>query len=197
MDSTGRVDGRTVRFRDRRPQLLEAVTEYVLEHGMAGLSLRPLADGVGVTHATLLRHFASKDQLLAEVAEHLRDGLARELDSHADPTGTTSIGDLARGLWHTLCDPRHQRQFLLLFELAGGRGNGGLDPRSLSTSLVHSWLAILIESLTAEGWSRADAVSRATLFLAQARGLQLDLLITGDRARVDAAFEVSLELLTP
>ncbi|MDJ0105038.1 TetR/AcrR family transcriptional regulator [Rhodococcus erythropolis] len=195
-DESNRIDGRTVRFRERRPQLLAAVTEYVLDHGVLGLSLRPLAAGVGVTHATLLRHFESKEQLLAEVAEHLRENFAKHLDNAPGLADVTSVGDLARALWRTLCDPSQQRQFLLLFELAGWRAGAGLDPRSLSSPLVHTWVAMLGERLAKQGWNDADAIARATLFLAQARGLQLDLLITGERDRVDTAFEVSLELLT-
>jgi AcrR family transcriptional regulator len=40
--SSERVDGRTLRFQHRRPELLAAATEYVLDHGIAGLSLRRL-----------------------------------------------------------------------------------------------------------------------------------------------------------
>jgi hypothetical protein len=40
--SSERVEGRTVRFQHRRPEQLAAATEYVLDHGVAGLSLRRL-----------------------------------------------------------------------------------------------------------------------------------------------------------
>jgi hypothetical protein len=54
---------------------------------------------------------------------------------------------------------------------------------------------MIANRLEADGWTEAQALARATLFLAQVRGLQLDLLLTNDRARLDAAFEVSLEQL--
>ena len=53
-----------------RAGLLVAIVDYVLAHGIADLSLRPLAAAVGVTPRTLLYHFGSKDELvLAIVAE--------------------------------------------------------------------------------------------------------------------------------
>jgi hypothetical protein len=48
-----------------------------------------------------------------------------------------------------------------------------------------------------DGWAPEDASALATLLLAQIRGLQLDLLVSGDRARVDRAFEFALALLEP
>jgi AcrR family transcriptional regulator len=199
-----RVDGRTLRFQDRRPRLLDAVTEYVLDHGASDLSLRPLAVAVGVTHATLLRHFASKEQLLREVAQHLRGRFEDELAAATELTRDASATDLARAIWTTLCDPIQQRQFLLLFELAGRRVDGAESTlhgsaasHALAAPMVHDWVRLLADRLTDAGWTDSDALTLATLLLAQARGLQLDLLITGDKGRVDAAFEISLRLLAP
>ena len=42
--TTERVDGRTLRFQHRRPELLDAATEYVLDHGIANLSLQKARD---------------------------------------------------------------------------------------------------------------------------------------------------------
>jgi hypothetical protein len=51
--------------------------------------------------------------------------------------------------------------------------------------------------LRQDGWASEDASALATLLLAQIRGLQLDLLVSGDRARADRAFEFALALLEP
>jgi AcrR family transcriptional regulator len=53
----------------RREELAERATDYALEHGVAGLTLRPLAAAVGTSDRMLLYHFGSKDALLAEVIE--------------------------------------------------------------------------------------------------------------------------------
>jgi DNA-binding transcriptional regulator YbjK len=37
------IDGRTLRYQHRRSELLDAVGEYVLDHGIATLSLRRVA----------------------------------------------------------------------------------------------------------------------------------------------------------
>jgi len=56
-------------------------------------------------------------------------------------------------------------------------------------------LAPFEEALGAAGFPPERARSLATLSLAAMRGLQLDLLATGERARIDAAFREMLRLL--
>jgi AcrR family transcriptional regulator len=190
-----KVDGRTMRYRDRRPKLLDAVTEYVLDHGAAELSLRPVAVAVGVTHATLLRHFSTKEGLIAAVAQHIRESFEHDLTTDPQLTAAESSTELARAVWRKLCNPQQRRQFALLFELASSRNRNTVDPHQLSESMVGKWVAMIAEQLQADGWTEDQAILRATLFLAQIRGMQLDLLLTNDQLRLDAAFEISLEQL--
>ena len=46
--------------RARRDELAEAATDYVLEHGLIGLSLRPLAAALGTSDRMLLYHFGAR-----------------------------------------------------------------------------------------------------------------------------------------
>lgn len=51
-----------------RQELLDRGLALLEEQGMAALSLRELAKGLGVSAAAVYRHFADKDSLLAEIA---------------------------------------------------------------------------------------------------------------------------------
>src|SRR3954469_16339193 len=51
----------------RRDAVAQAATDYVLEHGLVGLSLRPLAAELGTSDRMLLYHFRDKDDLVATV----------------------------------------------------------------------------------------------------------------------------------
>lgn len=195
--STERVDGRTLRFQHRRPELLAAATEYVLTHGVTDLSLRPVAQALGVTHATLLRHFASKDELITAVLDKIRTDLAVQLSADEELRAARSTGELLLAFWRRSCEPPEQRRFLILFELVGGSTRTPDGNRHLARSIVDGWLDIIVERLTRDGWSSEDAPALATLVLAQVRGLHLDLLVSGDRARADRALELSLRLLEP
>ncbi|MGH8869222.1 MAG: TetR family transcriptional regulator, partial [Actinomycetes bacterium] len=61
----------------RREELLERAYAYALEHGLADLSLRPLAAAVGSSPRVLLYLFCSKDGLLRALLARAR---ADELD---------------------------------------------------------------------------------------------------------------------
>ncbi|GGV81039.1 hypothetical protein GCM10015535_20180 [Streptomyces gelaticus] len=193
--SSSRVDGRALRFQHRRPELLAAATEYILEHGVTGLSLRPVAQALGVTHATLLRHFSSKDALLLAVAEKVRTDMAAWLMSDVELREARSAAELLRAVWRRLCEPQEQRQFLLLFEFVGHHGEKSGEDEELSRSIVQDWTEIIADRLAADGWPPEDASALSTLVLAQVRGLQLDLLVSGDRARADRAIDFAVRLL--
>ncbi|MFI8814639.1 MULTISPECIES: TetR/AcrR family transcriptional regulator [unclassified Streptomyces] len=193
--SSPRIDGRTLRFQHRRPELLAAATEYALEHGISGLSLRPVAQALGVTHATLLRHFSSKDALLLAVAEKVRTDLAAWLASDVELREAHSTAELVRAIWLRLCEPRGQRQFLLLFEVVGRHGEKSGEDEELCRAIVHDWIEIIANRLAADGWPPEDTSALSTLVLAQLRGLQLDLLVSGDRSRADRAIDFGVRLL--
>jgi AcrR family transcriptional regulator len=57
----------------RRHELQEAATDYVLEQGLIGLSLRPLAAALGTSDRMLVYHFGSKDALVVAVLESVTE----------------------------------------------------------------------------------------------------------------------------
>ena len=184
-----RVDGRTLRFQHRRPELLAASVEYVLDHGVAELSLRPMAKELGVTHGTLLRHFESKEQLVIEVVNSIREALLDDLVRSAGRRAPDSAADAMWTAWRQLSKPAERRQFVLLFELVALEGRTPGRFGALTAALVADFLAPIEASLLAYGTPAQQAKNIATGFLAQVRGLQLDLAISGQKRRIDAAMK--------
>jgi AcrR family transcriptional regulator len=150
----------------RRTETLDRAAEYVLEHGLAALSLRPLAAALGTSPRMLLYDFGSKEQLVDEILAEIRRREAELLDADV-----RTLEDVWRWI-----SAREREPFLrLFFEVyvdAIGRGE--------AAPLVREWLGHLRRS-----WGASDA--EATLAIAVVRGLLLDRLATGDRARTDAA----------
>src|SRR5580704_7670017 len=63
------LKGRTMAL--SRTQIVEAAYAMLREHGLAGLSMRRLAQDLGVQAGALYYHVASKQDLLAAVAERI------------------------------------------------------------------------------------------------------------------------------
>lgn len=55
---------------NRRDELLDQVTDHVLEHGLIGLTLRPVAAAIGTSDRMLIYHFGSRDNLVSAVVAH-------------------------------------------------------------------------------------------------------------------------------
>ena len=184
-----RADGRTLRHAHRRPELLARSAEHVLARGISGLSMRSLAAELGLTHATLTHHFGGRDALLAQVIEWLAD---RELAFWADGEPDLSLADLTRRLWDHYTSPEGAALFRLMFEAVGLMDQERELYRDLLQRMVFPWQTALCQLVEAQGVDPARAETLATLAVAQFRGLQLDLLATGDRARVERALETWL-----
>ena len=59
-----RTRGQSASTPARRAEIIRAASASIAEHGYERASLRDIAARANVTHAALLRHFASKDELL-------------------------------------------------------------------------------------------------------------------------------------
>jgi AcrR family transcriptional regulator len=80
----------SVSLEGTRGRLLRAGLELLFERGYHGTSIRDIAEGAGVQSATLYGHFASKEELLAELVvlgheEHHRRLVDALMDAGADP----------------------------------------------------------------------------------------------------------------
>jgi AcrR family transcriptional regulator len=158
----------------RRAELLDGAVDYAIEHGLSDLTLRPLADALGVLPNTLVHHFGSKEQLLSEILNGVRDRL-RAIRGDGDAVRPR---ESLREVWAWTAAPARSAFFRSFFEAYGMALRRPESFRSFLDRVVADWLAHVPQEQLAE----------ATLELAVVRGLLLDLLTTGERARVEDAF---------
>jgi len=166
-----------------RAALLDRAVDYVCEHGLSGLSLRPLAKAIDSSSGLLLYHFGSKDELLIriiQVGRERQQSMMRDLES-ADLSPT----EIGRKLWRAYSSPRWEPLFRLFFEVyALALQDRSRFPGFLKSN-VNEWLTAL------EGPAPVDPQARttATIILAAFRGFLLDFCATRERARVDRAVD--------
>ena len=180
----------------RQQELLEAAYGWVLEHGWAGMSLRPLAEAIGSSPRVLLFLFGSKDGLVrALLARSRADQLAVLDDLRADgPAGLAVVGER---VWAWLAGPGH-RPLLRLWLEAYTRsiGDPGDGPwAGFAARTVEDWDMLLAHHQPPARREAPEGVAERALLLAVLRGALLDLLATGDTARVDAAVAAHLVTL--
>lgn len=156
----------------RRAALAEAATDYALEHGLIGLSLRPLAAAIGTSDRMLLYHFADKDDLVATVLRVSTDRSVEQI--RALPTATDVSGFVV-GFWDASTSGQLERCQRLYVE-AAALGLLGQEPyASVVREANDRWTAAL-ESRVVEAGCPPTAARRVVVLLDAAfMGLQLDL----------------------
>lgn len=188
----GSVDDQSESTRER---ILRRVTARLARSGLAGTGLRDLAAAAGVSHRTLLYHFGSRDALVLEVLHQLRDyqyGLVEGMIG--DPDSRPDVPDLARAVWKNITALDTHDWFKLFYE---AYVTSLRDPETHAEFLddaLHRWI-VVIQAIFEEDRPHLADDESATLLLAAIRGLHLDLLASGDRARVERALETLLRLL--
>jgi AcrR family transcriptional regulator len=174
----------------RRAELLERCYAYVLEHGLASVSLRPLAAAVGSSPRVLLFLFGSKDELVRELLARAR---AEELELPA--LGSTGAGLPAAALevWGWLAADRHRGLLRLWVE---SYARSLIEPEgpwgAFARETVEDWLTLLAAAQPAATRETEAAIAQRTLVLAVLRGALLDLLATDDRERTTRAVRRAL-----
>jgi AcrR family transcriptional regulator len=173
----------------RREELLEGAYRYALEHGVADVSLRPLAAAIGSSPRVLLFLFGSKAGLVQALLARARQDEVELLDrARAAGASRRDPAALVSEVWAWLAADEHRALLKLWVE---GYARSLIDPAgpwaSFARATVADWLDVLAEV-------SADAAER-TLILAVLRGAMLDLLATGDVDRTTAALDRHLELL--
>src|SRR5687767_8189186 len=109
---------------DRRQVLAEGATDYVLEHGLLDLSLRPLAAALGTSDRMLLYHFGDKLSLVATI---LRVSNGRSVQGIRDLAPSPDVRAAVIDLWGAVSSPQQARCQRLYVE-AAALGVLGTEP---------------------------------------------------------------------
>lgn len=173
---------------DRKNELCAKALEYFLEHGLADLSLRPLATKAGTSARLLIYHFGSKDGLIAAVMEEAR---LRVQQSFTEAMRDAGRQGPLQSFWSWATHPRNSPYVRLLFEVQVlALQNRAAYGRYLEGG-SSSWLKLIEEQLPPSRNRR----STATLCAAVIDGLLLEFLSSGDLRRTSASLHFFGSLL--
>lgn len=167
-----------------RERLLDAVIDHLGRKGIGDTSLRAIAEAVGSSHRMLIYHFGSRDGLLAEVTREVearqRATMAISYDTDLPPL------EAAARYWEQTVEAS-LRYGPLFFELTAHAMQGKEHAAALRDEVIASWLPPITELCLAIGIPGDQAETHARLALGAARGLLLDVLVTGERPQVARA----------
>lgn len=170
----------------RRGELLDEIVDYVLERGLVGLSLRPLAKALGVSTYTLTYQLGPKDEMMAAIVRHAEERLAGE----SGPLPQTNADGVLGSIWSEEDTDAGHRWTRLLVEVAIASEYGEV---SEGQGLLEGRLDRIGE-LLGEGDEERRAVL-ATLANALVLGLAIDRSLTHDDERIAKSLHAAQQLL--
>ena len=124
-----------------REILLPRLASHVLDHGLAGLSLRPLAKAAGTSDRMLIYHFGSKDALVEALLTHVAQIYAQALDAAWPQQPAPSRKACAEQLLAIGKAPMFSPFLRLWWEVVAGAARGDAAFRASAAAMMDSQLA--------------------------------------------------------
>ncbi|GGY19113.1 TetR family transcriptional regulator [Rhodanobacter panaciterrae] len=174
----------------RKEILTDELVDYLLEHGLSDLSLRPLADALGTSARLLIYHFESKEGLLTEVLDSMQTRLRQSFGSLVERRAGQSERPL-KMFWDWAITDENYPYFKLLYELQILAVQNPAVYGSYLQRNASNWSELIATALPEA--ERTPAM--VTLLGAVFDGLFLELMSTGDRKRTTQAVLQFIQLV--
>lgn len=163
----------------RREEIVRAALAGFAEHGYERASLRDIAARANVTHAALLRHFASKDELLL-AALRQRDADDEELAERIMRSKVPAERVLSSVLRDEFAHPERQRNWLAITVAATNPAHPAHDFFMARREKMRDYFTDGKLSLD-EDSEELSAESKVTLVMAILDGLRIQALLDPGR----------------
>ena len=123
-----------------RETLLPKLAAHVIEHGLQGASLRPLAKAAGTSDRMLLYHFGSKDALVEALLDYLARMYSAALDqafpSDPPPTRQACIEQVLAMVRQPFFAPFMR----IWWDIVAGAAKGDAAYRKAAQAMMHRQL---------------------------------------------------------
>jgi AcrR family transcriptional regulator len=169
----------------RKEQLQDAALNYLIEHGVANLSLRPLAAKLGASPRILIFHFKSKEGLIQDVLGELNARLQASFSTMASGDSGSHPDAILKRFWQWATSKENFSYLRLLYEAQIIAAQNPAEYASYLKKMSTDWQATALQSLSES--IRTEPI--ATLCIAVFDGLFLELMSAGDRPRLTRALD--------
>jgi len=177
-------------MQSRREQLLEAALVHLLKHGLVNLSLRTLAKHIGTSARMLVFHFNSKEGLIVAALGELNERLQSSFEEVSARADRRSTQPPLRMFWDWASSKENLPSLRLLYELQIAAVQNPKPYARYLKKISADWQAAASKALS--DTMRQEPM--ATLCIAVFDGLFLELITTGDRARLSRALNHFIEI---
>lgn len=164
-------------------------------NGYRNGSLGEIAEKVGMTHAGVLHHFGSKEQLLVEVLEYRDQADVEDLEGHHAPEGIDMLKHLVRTAAQNQARPGIVQTYAVLSAEAVTTDHPASEWfRSRYAGLRRMIFSALKDSLpSTSAVTDAEIQVATTAIIGLMDGLQVQWLLEPDAVDMPAAVELAID----
>lgn len=197
MDSSRRQPRSRPETLVRRREILDASVEIFGAKGFTGGTLQEIADQVGMTHAGILHHFGSKDQLLLEVLLHRDESDVANLEGQHIPDGMALFRHLVKTAFLNAQRAGIVQAYAVLSAESVTDDHPGREffqnrYRNLRGEVAHAFRVVCAERGVDDESNVADA---SAAILAVMDGLQVQWLLDPTSVDLGRASEFAIEAI--
>ncbi len=181
----------------RRQELLDQIVDYLAVHGLAQVTLRPLATALGVSINRLVHHFGSKEDLITAALRRVVELQAEVQEGWMRSDPDITLAELHRKWWRWMnAAPENLALVRLGYEAAALDTTVSGLPGEVRADQLAVWRRGFEKMLVAEGLDPELARIEASVQKVFFTGLVIELVATGEKKRLTQTLETSLERLT-
>jgi AcrR family transcriptional regulator len=138
---------------DSRVAILEAAKLLFMQEGFRGISMRQIAEAVGVTKAALYYHFKDKEELFVAIVEEYLVAMSSMIDE-VTASGADTRTQIAEFVRRILAQPPEQRSIIRL--ASQELSNVGPENRARFLEMYHSRFIGRITALLEAGMQKGE-----------------------------------------
>lgn len=175
----------------RKPQLIAAILDYLLDKSLASVSFRTIAQALGVSTYTLVYHFGTRADLLKEVVAAVSTRatfIEEQLLERPDTLDAYFEGFEAS--WEWTLQPRNRQLQRLEFEAALVEASQPQD-HTFSRALFDTWHRIGREALISLGIPADVAGLEVRMLVDNFYGIQYDYVLNNDAVAATRVFNAA------
>ena len=165
--------------RDNRQRILDAAMAMIGEKGVEKTSLAKISARSGISKGTLYYYYASKNDLIFDIADLHMERITRRLTEMIDQNTGLTWEDLLTAFFSALLESEERSRLHLYLVREAISGNHELKKRFQAT--YAEWFAMVADSYTRMSGAGEDIPAKAKLLVAVVDGFILQVLLETDK----------------
>ena len=178
---------------DNRLKILDAAAAIIAEKGVDRASLSQIARTSGLSKGTLYYYYASKNDLIFDIADRHMADLTAALFDMVEANGATTMEALLTTFFTTLLASEARSRLHLYLVREAISGHGGLKERFQTT--YAQWFSMVDDVYVKMGKPRENLQAKAGFLVAVADGFILQTLLETDRPCIEDIVRLTLRVI--